>query len=534
MFGKMPTKERGHNMFTYHGVTIRADEILVYLRKSRTDDPLMTVEEVLEKHATILNDWCMRVLGELVPEENVFKEIVSGETIAARPDFQKVLRLIEQPKYKAALVVDCSRLGRPDLEDIGRITKLFRYTNTFIITPDMAFDMADEFDRERLKMELERSNWYLEAYKKLNMRGRTESVRAGWYIGSVAPYGYDKIKVHDGRKQRPTLAIKEREAEVVRLIFDLYVNEDMGATVISHRLNELGYRTRKGATWTLNTIKDILHNEHYIGKVKWNWRKGVNVVADGEITKTRPKSTDYYVFDGKHPAIISEELFEAARAKWGKTARVSSKKQLRNPLAGLVYCQCGKAMSLRTYKTPDGGERSAPRMLCDQQAYCHTQSVTYDDLLAKVVDALKSCIADFEIQLKADGKNTVDRHAAQIKRLETRLEELNQKEVTQWEKYAEEGMPKAVFDKLNEKVLAEKETVVQAIETAKQNAPTVELYQERIARFSEALDALQNPNASVKDKNRLLKACIKRIDYSREKGTRWQQTEYILDITLND
>lgn len=520
-------------MFTYHGVTIRAEELLVYLRKSRADDPLMTVEEVLEKHEKILNEWCMRNLGELVPEENIFREIVSGETIAARPEFQKVLRLIEQPKHKATLVVDCSRLGRPDLETIGRISNLYRYTNTFIITTEMSFDMADEFDRERLKMELERSNWYLEAYKKLNMRGREASFRAGWFIGSVAPYGYDKIKVLDGKKQRPTLAINEREAEAVRLIFDLYVNEDMGATTISHRLNELGYRTRKGGVWTYSTVADILQNEHYIGKVRWNWRKGINVVADGEITKTRPKSKEYEIADGRHPAIISEELFYAAQAKRGNIARVPSKREMRNPLAGLIYCQCGHSMSLRLYKTPDGGERSAPRIICDQQSYCHTQSVLYDDLLAKIVDILKSCIADFEIQLKADGDNTADRHAAHIKRLETRLEELNQKEVAQWEKYAEEGMPKAVFDKLNEKVLAEKETVIQAIETAKQNVPTVDMFQERIAKFTEAVDALQNPNASVKDKNRLLKACIKRIDYRREQGTRWAQTPYTLDVTLH-
>ena len=521
-------------MFTYHGITIRAEEILIYSRKSRTDDPLMTVEEVLEKHEKILNEWCMRNLGELVPEENVFREIVSGgETIAARPEFQKVLRLIEQPKYKAVLVVDCSRLGRPDLETIGRITNLFRYTYTFIITTEMSFDMTDEFDRERLKMELERSNWYLEAYKKMNKRGMEASVREGWFIGSVAPYGYDKIKVPDGKRQRPTLAINEREADAVRLIYDWYVNEDVGATVISHRLNELGYKPRKGGFWTLSTIKDILANEHYLGKVKWGWRKEINVVTDGEISKTRPKNAEYYLFDGKHPAIISDELFAAAQAKRGQHAPLRKNKQLRNPLAGLVYCQCGKAMSLRIYKTPDGGERSAPRILCDQQSYCHTQSVLYDDLLAKVVDILKSCIADFEIQLKADGDNTADRHAAQIKRLETRLEELERKEAAQWEKYAEEGMPKAVFDKLNEKVLAEKETVVQAIETAKQNVPTVDMFQERIAKFSEAIDALQDPNASVMDKNRLLKACIKRIDYKREKGTRWQQTEYTLDVTLH-
>ena len=60
-------------MFTYHGITISAEEILKYSRKSRTDDPLMTVEEILEKHESILNEWSLRNLGELVPENNSFK-----------------------------------------------------------------------------------------------------------------------------------------------------------------------------------------------------------------------------------------------------------------------------------------------------------------------------------------------------------------------------------------------------------------------------------------------------------------------------
>ena len=521
-------------MFEYHGVTIRADEILVYLRKSRTDDPLLTVEEVLEKHESILDDWCMRVLGELVPECNRFREIVSGgETIASRPEFQKVLRLIEKPQYKATLIVDCSRLGRPDLETIGRITNLYRYTSTFILTPSLSFDLADEFDRERLKMELEHSSWYLEAYKKLNKAGREQSVRAGWFIGSIPPYGYDKYWVLDGKKKRPTLKINEREAEAVRIIYDLYVNDGMGMTNIAHRLNALGYPTRNGKLWSTYTIKDALANVHYIGKIKWNWRKTINVVEGGEISKTRPKSKDYYVFDGKHPAIISEELFERAQAKKGKNARTKSCAKLRNPLAGLVWCQCGRAMTYRTYNDKDGNERNAPRLLCDNQVYCGTYSVTYQEVLNKVIDILKACVADFEMQIKNGGENTQANHAAHIKRLEARLDDLNKKELNQWEKYAEEGMPKAVFDKLNEKVLAEKEAVIQAIEDAKANAPTVEDYQEKVMRFQDALDALNNPNATAEDKNRLLKACIERIDYKREgRGNRYAQTPFELDITL--
>ena len=519
-------------MFTYHGVTITANELLKYSRKSRTDDPLMTVEEVLEKHEKILNEWCERNLGELVPESNSFKEIVSGETIQARPEFQKILRLIESPKYKAVFCIEAQRLSRGDLEDAGRIIKLLRYTNTFVITPDMVFDLNDEYDRERFKRELERGNDYLEYYKKINWRGRLESVRSGHFIGSVAPYGYDKEFILDGRKKRPTLKINEREAEAVKLVFDLYVNHDMGTQNIAHRLNELGYKTRKGGLWNSATIKDMLINVHYIGKIKWNWRKTVNVVEDGEISKTRPKAKDYYIFDGKHPAIIDEELFERAQAKIGKNARVKAGRELRNPLATLVYCQCGKAMTYRTYKNKDGNERSAPRLLCTNQTYCNTQSVTYDDILSKVIDVLKSCIADFETKVKNDSKNTLINHTNHIKRLEAKLDELNKKELNQWEKYSEEGMPKAIFDKLNEKVLQEKEIVTEALKKAKETAPTVEDYKERIMLFTDALNGLQNPNVSVKAKNKLLKACIEKIVYSREKGTRWNSTEFELDITL--
>lgn len=519
-------------MFTYHGVTFTAEELLKYSRKSRTDDPLLSVEEVLEKHEKILTEWVARNIGEAIPESNSFREIVSGETIQARPEFQKVLRLIEIPKYKAILTVDVQRLSRGDLEDAGRLIKLLRYTNTFVITPDMIFDLNDEYDRERFKRELERGNDYLEYYKKINWRGRLESVRSGYYIGSISPYGYDKAKILDGKKERPTLKINEDEAEAVRIAFDLYVNHDFGMTNIAHRLNELGFKTRNGALWSTATIKDMLGNVHYIGKIKWNWRKTVNVVAEGEISKTRPKSNDYYVFDGKHPAIIDEELFNLAQEKQGKNHRTKVGVELRNPLASLVYCQCGKAMTYRTYKDTEGKERSAPRLLCNNQMYCHTQSVTYDEIIVKIVDVLKKCIADFEIQLKNDSENTLTNYNNTIKRLETKLEELNKKELSQWEKYTEEAMPKAIFDKLNEKVLQEKETVSQALEKAKATTPTVEDFQEKICRFTDAVEAINNPQVPAQLKNKLLKDCIERIEYKREKGGRWNSTEFELDISL--
>ena len=135
---------------------ISPDELLLYLRKSRSDDPLLSVEEVLSKHETMLDEWCIRNMGGKVPEENKFREIVSGETIEDRPEIKKVLSLIESPKYKAIIVVEVQRLSRGDLEDAGRLIKLLRYTSTKVITPTKTYDLNEEYDRDFFERELKR------------------------------------------------------------------------------------------------------------------------------------------------------------------------------------------------------------------------------------------------------------------------------------------------------------------------------------------------------------------------------------------
>jgi DNA invertase Pin-like site-specific DNA recombinase len=335
-------------LFNYYDFTqFKADEILVYLRKSRTDDPLLTVEEVLAKHETILDEWAEKNLGCKIPEENKFREVVSGETIADRPEVQKVLRLIESPKIKAILIVEVQRLSRGDLEDAGRLIKLLRYTNTLVITPQKTYDLRDEYDRDYFERELKRGNEFLEYQKKIMMRGKLLSISQGNYCQSIPPYGYNKVWVTEGKRKCPILAINEEQANVVRMIFDMYVNEDMGMTNICHRLDDMGIKPPRGARWSAAALKDMLENVHYIGKVKWNWRKTVTIVEDSEIVKTRPKSKigEYLIYDGKHEAIIPDELFDAAREKQGRNHRAKPKIKVRNALASLLWCHCGYAMS---------------------------------------------------------------------------------------------------------------------------------------------------------------------------------------------
>lgn len=505
-------------MYYQPKIEFKPEEVIAYLRKSRSDDPLLTVEEVLSKHETLLDEWAETHLGAVVPEGNKFREVVSGETIAERPEINRVLRLIESPKYKAVAVVEPQRLTRGDLEDIGRLMKLLKHTNTIIITPQRIYDLRDEYDWDAFERELKRGNDYLEYTKKILNRGRLLSVSQGNFVGNRPPYGYDKTFISEGKRKCPILVPNEEEAAVVRMMFDLYVNQNMGCTNICKRFDELKIKPPRGEYWSTATVTKMLENVHYIGKVRWNYRKTLTVVEDGEFKKTRPVSRDgeCLVYDGKHEAIISEDLFYAAQAKKGHNTRQKPSTQLRNPLAGLVYCKCGRAMTLRTYTA----HTSAPRLLCDGQTRCKTGSCLYSEIVERVCTILADSIRDFEMRLQSNDDETAKIHSQLIKNLESRLKELEEKELAQWEAQADpdptKRMPQHIFQQLNERLLKERDEVMQALKSAYASIPEPIDYAERIAHFTAALNALRDPNADAATANRLLKNCIERIEYHRD------------------
>lgn len=510
-------------------------EILVYLRKSRSDDPMLTIQEVLERHETILNEWQERYLDGMIPAENVFREVVSGESIEERPQFVKILEMIESPKIKAILVVEVQRLSRGDLEDAGRLMKLLRYTNTMVITPPKTYDLNNEYDRDLFERELKRGNEFLEYSKKIMRRGRELSVSQGWYVNAIPPYGYDKTWVMDGKRKRPTLIENKHQADIVRTIFDLYLNHNMGSLKIAAYLNKLGEKPPRGKMWTPTGITHMFDNVHYIGKVRWDYRPNKTIVEHGQVRVTNPRNKNFTVYDGKHLPIISEEVFYAVREKIGNLPKHKIGHELKNPLAGLIKCHCGRHLQYIgiNKKVPN----RKPRLVCAHQIYCKTKSAILDEIVDIVIDVLKKAIADFTIQLKAESTDSVERHNKHIKTLEKRLEALEQKELAQWNAQTDpdpaKRMPAHIFQKLNAELVAEREKIVQALYEARQNVPKPTNFQERIATFTEALNALQDPNVNATVKNNLLKACIEKITYNRQRPSKDNPNPQIeLDVVL--
>lgn len=497
-----------------------ANEVLEYNRKSRTDDPLLTLEEILEKHSKILEEYAINNLGGPIPLENKFKEVKSSERIDDRPEMLRLLKAIESPAIKAILTIEVQRLSRGDLEDAGRLIKLLRYTNTYVITPTKVYDLRDEYDRDAFERELKRGNEYLEYYKKIQARGKIASVREGNYVGSVAPYGFDRVKVQDGKKHYYTLKENEEEANVVRMIFDWYVNDELGAKNICNRLEELGIKTKTGGTkWKSSIIFSMLENVHYIGYVRWNWRKTIKIIEDQEIKELRPKAKvdEYLLFDGKHEGIISKELFDKAAEIKHSKAPVKNDVTLKNPFVNLVYCKvCGSKWGRRTFEK-QGVEFAKPKLRCNGSKYCKSNSVPYHEFEEYVINTLKDCIDDFKVMIKNEQDDSSKLHRDLVSGLERKLKDLEEKEVSQWEaQYDPElAMPTHIFKKLNEKLLKEKEEVKLSLSKAKESMPKPVNYKEKINKFTDALNTLKDENISIKIKNQYLRDIIDQITIER-------------------
>ena len=119
----------------------------MYLRKSRkdSDHPGQADEDVLARHEMLLWETAKR-LGLNVTA--IYREVVSGDSIAGRPVMQQLLREVSAGDWDGVLVVEIERLARGDTQDQGMVAKAFQYSGTKIVTPMKVYDPNDEFDEE--------------------------------------------------------------------------------------------------------------------------------------------------------------------------------------------------------------------------------------------------------------------------------------------------------------------------------------------------------------------------------------------------
>ncbi|MCL1831459.1 MAG: recombinase family protein [Oscillospiraceae bacterium] len=384
------------------------NQYCMYLRKSRADAEAEKrgEGETLARHEKTLFELARRYKFNI---SEVYREIVSGETIAARPVMQQLLSEISEGMWTGVLVMEVERLARGDTIDQGMVMQAFKYSETRIITPMKTYDPNNEFDEEYFEFGLFMSR---REYKTINRRlqqGRITSVKEGKWLAQ-APYGYQKSKLKNDKGY--TLTPQSDESEVVKMIFELYTDgeiiEDgtqrrLGFAAIATRLNQLKIPPSRHDYWMQSVVKRIIQNPVYIGKVRWGQRPQKKKTVNGRIVVTRPIRDsggdivydDFIIADGLHEAIIDEEMFNSAQKYIEEIPPmpIGYKKELKNPLAGLVFCQkCGRSMVYRKGTT----EKSPAYIVCHARA-CDNVSSPFALIESRVLEGLREWLNDYKL-----------------------------------------------------------------------------------------------------------------------------------------
>lgn len=317
------------------------ERVAMYLRKSRAEEQA-GAEETLARHKKQLLDYAQSH-HLVVDKRDIFEEVVSGESLFARPRMLAMLEAVENNRFDAVLCMDIDRLGRGGMRDQGIILDAFKDSHTKIITPDKIYDLANETDETTTEMKAFISRQEYKAIRRRLQRGIRQTISEGGYLAN-APYGYVK-SVQD---KKPTLEINEEEAYFVRMIFDMYVNRNVGCVTIANTLNSLGVHPHRAAFFGRTSIAQIIKNPVYIGKIAWDRKKHVRKGRRGNekhIAIYQPQEK-WTVVAGIHPPIISEKLFYRAQEIMKTRAHPPANDgTLKNPLAGLVRCRsCGALM----------------------------------------------------------------------------------------------------------------------------------------------------------------------------------------------
>jgi len=515
----------------------------LYLRKSRADAEAEALGEgeTLARHEKTLLDLAKKLRLNIT---QIHREIVSGETIASRPVMQQLLSEVEQGLWQGVLVMEIERLARGDTIDQGIVAQAFKLSDTRIITPVKTYDPNDEFDEEYFEFGLFMSRREYKTINRRLQRGRITSVKEGKYVANTPPFGYTRVKLE--HEKGFTLAPIPEEAEAVRLIYELYTVGDilpdgsklrLGVSRIVRKLNDLKILPKKGKDWTTASVRDILKNPVYIGKIRWNWRPAVKKIADGAVSVERPRSSaeDCIIVDGLHPPIISEETFNLAQEymKLNPPAPVGARNTVKNPLCGLIICgKCGRRMTRRPY-----GTRQEPSLLCSA-TLCDNVSSDLRYVEQRVLDGLAEWLEEYKLQWQSDTDNNASKipHKEKAKkRILSDIATLN-RQLDNIHDLLEQGVY------TTEKFLERSQHIAERL---KENQETLETIEKEIAldkaREKSKIDIIpkvehllsvyhQLPDA--KAKNDMLKNVLEKAVYIKTNRARWHGSPDDFSLTL--
>jgi len=522
------------------------EQYVLYLRKSQKDKELEDatgVCDTLQRHREKLLSLARE---RQYPIAQIFEEVLSGDTIAERPEMRKLLRAVEGGLYAGVLVMEISRLARGNTRDQGVVAETFLYSGTKIITPDRIYDPAEDSDEEYLEFELFMARREYKAIHRRQQRGKMASLQEGKYIGGTAPFGYEKAKLP--KQKGSTLTIVPEKAQVVRNIFSLYtlgeLQEDgtrcqYGAYRIASLLNARGIPSPSGKAWTSSSVKEILTNPTYAGYIRWGYRAPLKQMQDGIVLERRPVNKNATLIRGIHEALISKETWETAcqiRSKRSHTP-LSTNLQLTNPLAGLVYCaHCGRSM----VAAPQRNGNKEDLLLKCPTPHCPTVSSSLRTVEESVLEALTRWFAGYPLTESTSSFSprnfSLRACERELSRLQSSLSTLKMQQSALHDLLEQGLYGREVFLERSQILSAKQAGIQESIERTEQALTAERMLQNSSLSFPLSLtDILEDYQRmdSPKSKNQLLKAALSQVVYSKTTGGRWREGDLRLYLFPN-
>ena len=494
------------------------EKYIMYLRKSQMDRDFedVSVEETLNRHHKILSEFAAQ---RKLYVEITLKEVVSGEALSARPMMQKCLELVNTGEYAGVICMDIDRLSRGDGVDSGYITQVLKWNGCNIVTPQKTYDLMNDQDEQFTDMKFLFSRYELKTITKRMVNGRNVSASEGKFLGSIPPYGYEIYKL-PGVKGN-SLKIIPEQAEIVRMIFDMYINQNKGYNAIVYTLNQLRIPTQKGGKWTQTSVVNVITNPTYTGKIRWKYSVQQKSMKDGKLTKKRKVSHKYELHDGLHEAIISEDIYNKA-CEIRDNRYISSTeitKTMQSPFAEILRCgNCGSSVRRNTPSAKQVESRGTrPWYRCKKNCGCRMINcdVLEDAILEKMKDWLKEYTINIkEIEKKDDNfevlLTSVQKQIADLQSQQNKICELLETGVYTVEMFTKRNA--TLVEEINE--LKERETTLQEKIAVQQSAEHKKnAFIPMTQQLLDSYDIL-----TTEEKNQVWKVLLEKVTYYRKPG----------------
>lgn len=397
-------------------------KVAIYCRVSTTEQ----AEEgySIDEQNIKIREYCEREGHEIY---NLYEDRgISGKNITNRPGIKQLLQDATENKFDLVIVWKLNRISRK-LLDILNIVELLNKHNIAFRSLTENFETETPSGKLQLNIMGAIGEFERETIAENVKMGLLARAKEGRWNGGVV-LGYDLVELNnEGKKRKNTvLKINEKEANTVRRIFELY-SQGHGYKAVVNRINKEGHKTKRNGEFAVSTVKEILQNPVYIGKIRYNVRQ------DWSKKRRNNINANPILSDGIHEPIIDVETWNKVQVILKERSKKHNKVyDCEFPLTGILKCPvCGAGMTINrsTAKRKDGTRRINEYYSCGNwknkgTAVCNSNSIRVEVADEYVLNKIMEVIND-ETILKKVVDNINQNKSTKLKPILEQLEQIN-------------------------------------------------------------------------------------------------------------